>query len=50
MTHVYKVKLLQDLGLTPPDPTTWTIDDFVAMGKEVKDKLPEGMYFSENMA
>jgi multiple sugar transport system substrate-binding protein len=50
MTHVYKVKLLEDLGLTLPDPTTWTIDDFVAMGKEVKDALPDGMYFSENMA
>ncbi len=50
MTHVYKVKLLQDLGLAPPDATTWTIDDFVAMGREVKDKLPEGVYFTENMA
>ena len=50
MTHVYKVKALQDLGITLPDPTKWTIDDFVAMGKEVKGKLPEGMYFSENMA
>ncbi len=50
MTHVYKVPLLEQVGLTPPDPTTWTIDDFVAMGKEVKDALPEGVYFSENMA
>ena len=49
MTHVYKVKALQDLGITLPDPTKWTIDDFVAMGKEVKGKLPEGMYFSANM-
>ncbi len=49
MTHVYKVEQLTKAGLTPPDPTTWTIDDFVAMGKEVKSKLPEGMYFSANM-
>jgi multiple sugar transport system substrate-binding protein len=50
MTHVYKPAMLQELGLTLPDPTKWTIDDFVAMGKEVKGKLPEGTYFSENMA
>ena len=50
MTHVYKVPLLEQVGLTPPDPKTWIIDDFVAMGKEVKDALPEGVYFSENMA
>ena len=50
MTHVYKKALLEEVGLTPPDPTTWTIDDYVAMGKEVKGKLPEGVYFSENMA
>ncbi len=49
MTHVYKVDLLTQVGLAPPDPTTWTIDDYVAMGKEVKGKLPEGMYFSANM-
>src|SRR5690606_21889222 len=50
MTHVYKPGMLQQLGLEVPDPTKWTIDDFVAMGKEVKGKLPEGVYFSENMA
>ena len=50
MSHVYKAALLEQLGLTLPDPTTWTIDDYVAMGKEVKGKLPEGVYFSENMA
>jgi multiple sugar transport system substrate-binding protein len=50
MTHVYKPAVLQQVGLEPPDPTTWTIDDYVAMGKEVKDALPEGLYFSENMA
>ena len=35
---------------TLPDPTTWTNDDFVAIGKEVKGKLPEGMYFSRTWA
>lgn len=50
MTHVYRVPVLEKVGLQPPDPTTWTIDDYVAMGKEVKGALPEGMYFSENMA
>lgn len=50
MTHVYKVDLLKQVGLPVPDATKWTIDDYVAMGKEVKGKLPQGMYFSENMA
>lgn len=50
MTHVYRVPVLEKVGLQPPDPTIWTIDDYVAMGKEVKGALPEGMYFSENMA
>lgn len=49
MTHVYKPEKLKEYGLSVPDPTTWTIDDFVAMGKEVKGKLPEGLYFSANM-
>ena len=50
MTHVYKAEALQaGSALTLPDPTKWTIDDFVAMGKEVKGKLPEGMYFTANM-
>ena len=50
MTHVYKPAMLESLGLPAPDATKWTIDDYVAMGKEVKGKLPEGLYFSENMA
>lgn len=49
VTHVYRKAKLEELGVTLPDPITWTIDDFVAIGKEVKDKLPEGMYFSQNM-
>ena len=48
-THVYRKPILDQLGVTLPDPTKWTIDDFVALGKEVKDKLPEGVYFSQNM-
>ena len=31
-----------------PDPTKWTNDDFVAIGKDVKGKLPEGMYLIAN--
>ena len=50
MSHAYKPAVLKELGLELPDPTKWTLDDYVAMGKQVKDKLPEGMYFSENMA
>ena len=49
MTHVYDQALLAKLGVALPDPTTWTTDDFVAMGKDLKDKLPDGMYFSQNM-
>ena len=48
-THVYRKPILEQLGVAPPDPTKWTIDDFVAIGREVKDKLPEGMYFTQNM-
>lgn len=50
MSYVYKPAQLEQLGLSVPDATKWTIDDYVAMGKEVKGKLPEGLYFSENMA
>jgi multiple sugar transport system substrate-binding protein len=48
-THVYRKTILDGLGITLPDPTKWTIEDFVAIGNEVKGKLPEGMYFSQNM-
>jgi multiple sugar transport system substrate-binding protein len=48
-THVYRKTVLDGLGVTLPDPTKWTIDDFVAIGKEVKGNLPEGMYFTQNM-
>jgi multiple sugar transport system substrate-binding protein len=50
MSHVYKTATLESLGVTLPDTAKWTVDDYVAMGKQVKDKLPQGVYFSENMA
>jgi multiple sugar transport system substrate-binding protein len=49
MTHVYNQKLIGELGIELPDPTTWTLDDFEAIGNEVKDQLPEGMFFVQNM-
>ncbi len=49
MTHVYKQALLEELGVELPDPTTWTNENYVQMGNELKGKLPEGMYFSANM-
>ena len=33
MTHVYKPALLEELGLTLPDPTKWTIDDYRRHGQ-----------------
>jgi multiple sugar transport system substrate-binding protein len=49
MTYVYNQTLLGTLGIELPDPTTWTNDDFEAIGNEVKGKLPAGMYLSQNM-
>jgi multiple sugar transport system substrate-binding protein len=49
MSHVYNAIALKELGVELPDPTTWTTDDFIAIGKSMKDKLPEGMYFVSNM-
>jgi multiple sugar transport system substrate-binding protein len=49
MSHVYNKKVLTDLGVTLPDQTAWTIDEWVQIGKDIKDKLPAGMYYSENM-
>lgn len=48
-SHIYKKPIFDGLGLTMPDSTKWTIDDFMAMGKDAKGKLPEGMYFTQNM-
>jgi len=48
-SHIYKKPVFDAAGLTMPDMTTWTLDDFRAMGAAAKDKLPEGMYFTQNM-
>lgn len=47
--HIYKKPVLDALGVTLPDTTTWTNDDFMALGMSVKDQLPAGMYFTQNM-
>jgi len=49
MTHVYNKRVLDEIGYELPDSSKWTVDDYVAIGKELKDQLPDGMYFSENM-
>jgi multiple sugar transport system substrate-binding protein len=49
MSHVYNNAVFQTLGAEIGDPTQWTTDDFVAMGKAVKDKLPDGMFFMSNL-
>ena len=49
MSHVYNKTVLDGIGFQLPDSTKWTSDDYVAIGKELKDQLPDGMYFSENM-
>ena len=48
MAHIYNAAVLAKVGVTLPDPTKWTNDDFVAIGKDVKSKLPEGMYLIAN--
>lgn len=48
MSHVYNKVLLDKLGVKLPDPTKWTTDDFLALGKDLKGKLPQGVYFVAN--
>lgn len=48
-SHIYKKPMFEAAGLTMPDQTKWTLDDFTAMGKAARDKLPEGVYFTQNM-
>lgn len=48
MATVYNKTKLDELGVTMPDPITWTYDDLLAIGKDVKDKLPTGLYFIAN--
>jgi multiple sugar transport system substrate-binding protein len=47
--YLYNKVLLDKLGVELPDPTTWTIEDFEAIGMQVKDQLPDGMFFVQNM-
>ena len=48
-SHVYKKPVLEAIGASLPDTTAWTNDDFMALGLAVKDQLPAGMFFSQNM-
>ena len=48
MAASYNKTKLDALGVTMPDPTTWTHDDLVAIGNDVKGGLPEGLYFIAN--
>lgn len=46
--QLYNTRILGDIGMELPDTTTWTVEEFVALGKQVKAELPEGVYWSEN--
>ncbi len=50
MSHVYNKPILESLGVKLPDSSKWTIAEWVALGKDIKGKLPSGVFFSENMA
>ena len=47
---VYNKTKLDQLGVTMPDPTKWTYADLVSIGMDVKDRLPEGLYYIANRA
>jgi len=49
MSHVFNKTLLDGLGVKLPDSSKWTTAEWVALGKDLKGKLPEGVFFSENM-
>jgi multiple sugar transport system substrate-binding protein len=49
MTHTYHKALLDKLGVKRPDSSKWTFDDFLAIGRDLKGKLPEGYYFYANL-
>lgn len=49
MSHIYNKTVFDKAGITVPDSTKWTNDDFVAFAKDAKGKLPEGMFVVENM-
>jgi multiple sugar transport system substrate-binding protein len=48
MATVYNKTKLDELGVEMPDPTKWNYDDLATIGKDVKDKLPDGLYFIAN--
>lgn len=49
MSHIYNKTVFDKAGITVPDSTKWTNDDFVAFAKDAKGKLPAGMFVIENM-
>jgi len=50
MSWAYNKTVADELGVELPDQTTWTYDDFVALGNDLKGKLPEGMWMVANRA
>ena len=50
MSWVYNKTVLDEIGVELPDQTKWTFDDFVALGNDLKGKLPDGMYMVANRA
>ena len=49
MSHVYNNRMANELGLELPDQTSWTVDDYLAIGNDLKGALPDGVYFSANL-
>jgi len=50
MSHVYNKTVLDGIGVKLPDSTKWTTAEWVALGNEMKAKLPAGVFFTQNMA
>ncbi len=48
MSYIYNKTATDKLGVTLPDPTKWTFDDLIAIGKDTKGKLGDGMYLITN--
>ncbi len=46
---IYSMDKASAAGLTVPDTSKWTWDDFRKMGMDAKGKLADGVYFSSNM-
>lgn len=45
---VYNKTKLDELGVSMPEATKWTYDDYVAIGKSIKEKLPAGLFYTAN--